>query len=268
MEVNWTIKGVSARASECIESFRRIVEGTPYESKGILFSEAFFVYACLADAPPHRILESGRARGQSTLLLSKSFPKSKIVSVEFDQNSEDVPIAEQRLAGEPNVELRYGDARVLLPAMLEDGDVVVIDGPKEHRALALAYRILGTGRCPAVFIHDCYKKSPIRRLIECHYPEAVFSDAPGFVSAYRNLDEDRIKSVNEMGADEWRPYNFAGTSQVSWGPTFACLPYVPSYSYRAEQYRVVLAAILWRLKRSLAKRRPPKHVPPMIAGCI
>jgi hypothetical protein len=252
----WRVESLKARAVERIDAFQEIASGISHESKGILFQEAFFVYAALGDTPPSRILESGRARGQSTLLLSKSFPERKIVSVEFDQNSEDVPVAEKRLAGESNIELRYGDARVLLPSMLEEGDVVVIDGPKEHRALALAYRILGTGRSPAVFIHDCYKGSPIRRLLEDHYPGAVFSDDPGFVSAYRKLDEDRINSVNETGDEDWRPYKFAGTSQVSWGPTFACLPYVSSYAYGMERCRVAVSAILWRLKRSVAKRSP------------
>lgn len=250
------INDLNARSAEKITTFSKIVDGIPYESKGILFQEAFFVYACLADAPPHRLIESGRARGQSTLVLCKSFPKSTIISIEFDRNSSDVSVAEQRLAGEENVELHYGDAREIIPAILEEGDVVVIDGPKEHRALDLAYRVLDTGRCPFVFIHDCYKSSPIRKLIDASYPSALFSDDSSFVAAYKSLDEKRIVSLGETGDNEWRPYNFTGKSQVSWGPTFACLPYVSSFSYGMERYRVALAAILWRLKRSVAKRRP------------
>ncbi len=258
MDLDLTIGLVRDRAVERIAAFQKIADATTYESKGILFQEAFFVYACLADAPPRRLLESGRARGQSTLVLSRSFPESTIVSIEFDRNSPDVPVAEQRLAGEKNVELKYGDARDVIPAMLQDGDVVVIDGPKEHRALALAYNVLGTGRCPAVFIHDCYKGGAIRTLIDAGYPSALFSDDPAFVSTYKGLDEQRIVSVSEMGDNEWRPYDFTGHSQISWGPTFACLPYVPSFPYGAAKIRVELAAILYRLRRSVAKRRPRK----------
>jgi hypothetical protein len=255
MAMDLTIEAVRNRATERIEAFRELTDEIPYESKGILFQEAFFVYACLANATPRRLLESGRARGQSTMVFCRSFPDSTVVSIEFDRNSPDVPVAEERLAGEKNVELHYGDAREVIPGMLQEGDVVVIDGPKEHRALALAYQILGTGRCPAVFIHDCYKGSPIRKLIDTAYPSAVFSDDPAFVAAHKALDEKRIVSVSETGDNEWRPYNFTGHSQISWGPTFACLPHVPGFAYGVAKVRVELAAILYRLLRSIAKRR-------------
>ncbi len=258
MDVNLTIEDVRERAAERIEDFQKLADEIPYESKGILFQEAFFVYSCLADATPRRLVESGRARGQSTLVFCRSFPETTVASIEFDRNSPDVPVAEERLSDEKNIELHYGDAREVIPAMLQEGDVVVIDGPKEHRALALAYRILGTGRCPAVFIHDCYKGSPIRKLIDAAYPSALFSDDPAFVAAYKELDEKRIVSITETGDNEWRPYNFTGHSQISWGPTFACLPYSPGFAYGVAKIRVELAAVSYRLRRSIAKRRKKK----------
>ena len=100
MQSGWTIEAVRTRGSERIDAFHAIAEATDYERKGILFEEAFFVYAGMGDTPPARILESGRARGQSTLLLARCFPDSQILSIEYDPNSEDVPVAEKRLSGE------------------------------------------------------------------------------------------------------------------------------------------------------------------------
>jgi hypothetical protein len=254
MQSGWTIEDVRRRGSERIDSFHAVAEGVDYERKGILFEEAFFVYASLGDAPPPRILESGRARGQSTLMLARCFPSSQILSIEYDPNSEDVPVAEKRLSGESNVELLFGDARERIPALLQDGDAVMIDGPKEHRALSLAFDVLGTGKCPVVFVHDCYKGSPIRALIEKLYPSALYSDDPDFVEAYRTLDEKQLPEDGVVGADEWSPYHFINKPQKSWGLTFACLPYLNSFSYAYAKGRVQLAALIYRLKRSVIKR--------------
>jgi len=257
VESGWTIEHVRARATERIDSFCAIAQGTPYENKGILYQEALFLYACLVDAPPRRVIESGRARGQSTLMLGLCFPESTIISIELDRESRDAPVAQRRLACMDNVRLHYGNAREVVPAILENGDIVVIDGPKEHRALALAYRVLmtGTGLCPAVFVHDCYQGSPIRNLIDSSYPGALYSDDRSFVAAYGYLDENHANESGDRDEDNWRPHRFAGRSQVSWGPTFACLPYQSSFSYGLANVRVRFAATCWRLRRSLAKRR-------------
>jgi hypothetical protein len=245
---------VRDHAAEMLGRFRDVIKGIPHENKGILFQEAFFVYSSLGDTCPSRILESGRARGQSTLLFARCFPDSQILSIEYDPHSEDVPIAEARLSGERNIQLLFGDARERMPALLEDGDVVMIDGPKEHRALSLAFDVLGTGKCPVVFIHDCYKGSPIRALVESLYPSAFFSDDPELVESYRGLDEEQLPEDGGVGTDDWSPYRFANATQESWGPTFACLPYLNSFSYAYAKARVQLAALTYRLKRSVSKR--------------
>src|SRR5262245_39644178 len=116
-----------ARAS--LEAFRARVASVPYERTGILYSEMFFLSVCAAAARPRRILESGRARGQSTLLLAIAFPELPVISIEHDPNSPDVPVAAARLQGRANVELRFGDATRLLPALAQPGDIALIDGP-------------------------------------------------------------------------------------------------------------------------------------------
>ena len=248
------IRTVLAGAPGKVDTFRALAAGVPYERRGILFAEAFFVYACLADAVPPRIIESGRARGQSTLMLGRCFPGSRVVSIEYERDSKDAHFAEKRLAGLANVELMYGDARVLIPELLDHGDVVVIDGPKEHRALMLAYTVLATGRCPTVFLHDCYAGSPVRALIEASYPAAFFSDHPEFVRAYGCLDEQRRAGRSGTESDEWRPHWFLGGRQTSWGPTFACLPFLESFGYGTARVRVRFARMVRQLRRSAEKR--------------
>src|SRR5512133_4169593 len=93
-----------------LAQFQRLIAGVPYERKGILFSEMFFFWLCARTLRPRRILESGRARGQSTLILSHCFPDAEILSVEYDRNSPDVAVAAERLQGRDNVRQLFGDA--------------------------------------------------------------------------------------------------------------------------------------------------------------
>src|SRR6266436_4138891 len=107
---------INIAATEALSAFRSRVAGIPYERKGILYSEMFFLHLCAQAVKPSRILESGRARGQSTLLLSTMFPDLHVVSIESDPNSPDVRVAQDRLRGRDNVSLRFGDATRILPA--------------------------------------------------------------------------------------------------------------------------------------------------------
>jgi len=159
-----------------------------HDLKGIRPSEGFFIFALFAAEPPSRVLESGRARGYSTQILARCFPAAQIISIEFDRMSSDVEIASQRLAGEKNVECRFGDARVDLPRLIELGDIVVIDGPKDFRALKLALRLLRTGKPRAIFLHDLTRGIAVRRFLDARVRSAFFSDAPDFLGRYGFLD--------------------------------------------------------------------------------
>ena len=59
------------------DDFKIATKNIDDEPRGILRSEAFFVRS-LCGQNPKRIIESGRARGQSTYLLAKSLPNTKI----------------------------------------------------------------------------------------------------------------------------------------------------------------------------------------------
>src|SRR5438046_7121417 len=118
---------INIAATEALSAFRSRVAGIPYERKGILYSEMFFLYLCAQAVKPSRIFESGRARGQSTLLLSAIFPDLDVVSIESDADSPDVRVAQDRLRGRENVSLRFGDATRSHRAAVRRGGRILID---------------------------------------------------------------------------------------------------------------------------------------------
>src|SRR5436190_13259832 len=108
-----SIAALLATAPRHLPTYQERTTGLTRERKGIRRSEMFFLFAAVADHSPRRIIESGRARGQSTLVLAHCFPQSTIVSLESAATSPDVEVAAARLAGLENVDCRFGDARFL-----------------------------------------------------------------------------------------------------------------------------------------------------------
>ncbi len=162
-----------------------------HEKKGIRRSELFFFYTLVAPRAPARIVESGRARAQSTLVLSLLFPETAIVSLESDPHSPDVAIAAEKLADRANVDCRFGDSLILLPELVGPGDVVLIDGPKDFRALKLALRLLRSRGPAAVFVHDLWLGSPARRFVDHQLSSALLSDDARWVERYASLDSSK-----------------------------------------------------------------------------
>ena len=226
-----------ARADDLLPAYRAAIAGMPRETerKGICASEMFFFYAFVAPLAPRLILESGRARAESTLTLARCFPAARVVSVELLRNHPDVPLAEAKLRPHPHVEPLYGDSRVLLPPRLEPGCVVLVDGPKGFRALKLALRLLATGRPAAVFLHDFGAGFPERRFVEKHFPDARCSDDPGFLARYADLDADAGDPL--AGQPRWS--------------AFACLPGGP----QPAPLPVLLARVNLARARALAPRK-------------
>jgi len=222
-----------------MEGYRQRVAGVPYEPKGILYSEMFFFYLCARAASAQRILESGRARGQSTLLLSACFPDRPIISLEHDPHSPDVAIAGARLAGRSNVELRFGDATRVLPRITRPGDVVMIDGPKGYRGLRLALRLLAQGKASLVFLHDLGPQAPERRLVEARLPGTLYSDDPRFARLAHVLDAPARDTIPEES--RWRDGATNG-----YGYTLACLQRAPNAGYRMAWLASVLDGVLKR----------------------
>lgn len=189
-ETPLTIAALAERARELMPEFCAAIGDWRRGSDpgGIGPRGMFFFYAAVRPFAPRQILESGRMRGGSTLMLARCFPESKIVSVEFDRDPAHAAVAESRLKLHANVELLYGDSRDILPKRLQSGDAVLIDGPKGFRALKLAARLLRTGKPCAVLIHDFYPREPARRFVESYWPGAFFSDDPALTPYFRELN--------------------------------------------------------------------------------
>ena len=220
---------VAAAARER-DGFAARVAGLPYERKGVLFSEMFFLTLCARGAAPRRILESGRARGQSTLVLSVCFPALPLISFEHDPKSADVPVAAERLRGHGQVELRFGDATRELPRIAQPGDVVLIDGPKGWRGLRFALSLLAQGRVAMVFLHDVLPDCPERRFLQKWLPATLYSDNPRFAAIAHTLD---------AAADDLAPERRWHEGREGYGYSLACLPRLPGGPY----WRAWLAAV-------------------------
>lgn len=241
---DWTYDTLRALAVREIEGFRAVAGRVPYERKGIPYSEMFLFYLGARLAGARRLIESGRARGQSTLLMSLLFPELEIVSFEFDRASPDVPVAGARLAGRSNVELRFGDATATIPAMVRPGDVILIDGPKGMRGLRLALRCLASGHCPAVFVHDMVQESVERAFADCHLPEILYSDDSRFAELSHVLDEgcaEAIPPARRFRADRAAGYGFS----------LACIP-----AQTGRAYRTLGTRALWHGARHRLARAP------------
>jgi hypothetical protein len=171
----------------------------PYEKKGILFSEMFFLYISSLSVQPLRVIESGRARGQSTLILSKLFMNAEIISIEHDASSPDTLIAKKRLSKARNVKMLFGDSSLLLPQILSKGtnDIVLIDGPKGYKAIRLALRILSFKNVKQVYIHDTHILTHERAFLDKHLTDIIYSDDPKLAKENHGLDQNKKIALDD-----------------------------------------------------------------------
>lgn len=227
-----TKSAVLVRAERLLPEYRAAIANIPPEAGfgGIWESEMLLFCGAVQPFVPRQILESGRARGKSTLILARCFPNSRIVSVEFDRRSENAAVAEAKLKPYQNVDLLYGDSRAILPRHLQEGDAVLIDGPKNYRALALALDLLCTKKPCAVFVHDFPAGAPWREFVERHWPNVFFGDDPLF-EIFESLDEERDPRENPN-----RRYG-----------VFACLPPELPRSYWQLRLRLLLTRAFSRV---------------------
>ena len=205
---------IAERADKLLPAYRTAIADVAPEAGygGIWESEMFLFYAAVHPHAPKRILESGRGRGKSTLILARCFPGAQIISVELNFRAPNAAAAEAKLRPYANVELVYGDSHKIIHRRLQFGDAVLIDGPKGFNALKLAFRLLQSRKPCAVFVHDCPPDSPAREFLIRHWPGTFFGDDPLF-HRFQKLDEGRDP------LEQGRPRRHG---------IFACLPAGPS----------------------------------------
>ncbi|MBZ0135248.1 MAG: hypothetical protein K8I27_02605 [Planctomycetes bacterium] len=196
-----------------------------YEEMGVLNSEILFLCACIHPEAPPRIIESGRGRGQSTALLAKLFPKTEIISVELEKGTEHDRIARERLTPFENVQLLYGDSTKLLPRILRNDDVVLVDGPKGPAGVFLCLNACRAATPRMIFLHDTHHGQKERQLTDVFWRGAGYSDHPAYVAEFSHLDSECWKHISDHDIHGWEaPSKRMGEAQPSYGPTLACLP--------------------------------------------
>ena len=195
---------------------------------------------------PARIIESGRARAQSTLVLARLFPRASIVSLESDPASPDVTVAAERLRECEQCRLSASAIHFFFcQTLVEAGDVVLIDGPKDFRALKLAFRLLRSGKPLAVFVHDLWLGSPARRFVDRYLPSVLLSDDPEWVQRYASLDSRRRS-----------PPPVSNTVRHAYGATMGCFEASQeNYSLRLLQSSAAQGAD--RIRETARKYSPP-----------
>jgi len=186
---------------------RAMVNSSPYEYKGMMHSEILMICTLAIELGVEQIIESGRARGQSTELIARFIDGRSIEFHSIDCNeNEDSVIAEKRLTGLP-VKLHYAESFELFPLLInKKKTLAVIDGPKGARMWKLGGYLLEHPYIKGVCFHDCYKGSPMRKIVDKHNP--LLSDDVDYVKRYKHLD-------NECWAGAgFKPYeygSYAGT---------------------------------------------------------
>jgi hypothetical protein len=165
--------------SQLLPSYVRVVEEcSPYERKGIFFSELLLATALIGRLDIRHVIESGRGRGQSTEILGRFCGERGIAfdSIELVEHSGDAKVAEARLAQlKGAVNLHYGDAFELLPRLRDARPtLILIDGPKGPLQERLCIQSLRDPAVRAVLLHDTGRGKQIRRRLERFFPGACF----------------------------------------------------------------------------------------------
>jgi len=197
------------------------IAAEPYEPRGILHSEmALIVHTCRRMGI-QVVVESGRARGQSTYMLAKYLPDACINSVEL-RDHPDEAIARERLAGFQNVSLHTGDGAERVPFLVEQAPrvypvAILLDGPKGAAAVSILQRCFEFPHVLVGFIHDMRRldhggPSPHRADAIARLPKHAFSDDPRLVQATSWMDAGILEAGGPCGPKHEAEFG-------SYGPT-------------------------------------------------
>lgn len=191
----------------------------PYEHRGIIHSEMALVLHALKRLRIERVIESGRARAQSTWIMATYLPHLDIHSVEM-RDDEDARFGRERVGNLRNVTLYEGDGRELVPMLAwldERPTAVLLDGPKGEAAVAILEQCFKRQHVRIGFIHDMRRldhggPSPHRAAAVERLPKHLFSDEPALIEQFSWLDGQVIAAGGPVGAAHEAEFG-------SYGPT-------------------------------------------------
>lgn len=165
----------------------------PYEIKGIFHSEMLMMCAIITYLMPEQVIESGRARGQSTEVLGRWTESRgiKFHSIESNTMREDFDIANERMKG-IDATLHIGDAFEWMPKLIgTKRTICLIDGPKGANMWKLFNHIRIIPSVMGIAMHDAYDGGTIRNRLENEYKDDyLISDDPEFVKQFKHLDDE------------------------------------------------------------------------------
>ncbi|MBT5908693.1 MAG: hypothetical protein HOH25_02765 [Opitutae bacterium] len=237
-----------------VDDFRKVSGQISSSARGILSSEAFFILATSHPFLPENIIESGRAQGQSTYLLGKTFPNSNIFSIEHDRSHPDAAVALERLADFTNVHCLFGNSMVIIPEISAEDDMLVIDGPKDMKALMLAAIVCRKHRPRYIYIHDAHKGSILRNYLDKRRFKCLYSDEPRYLQKFCFLDDWRDKETLDFWSN---PKNYP--NEKVYGGTFACMDISSLHFSRVEMIKISLLKLKHNLAMSFKKRLSPDY---------
>lgn len=182
------------------------IAAEPYEPRGILHSEMALIIHTCRRLGIMAVVESGRARGQSTYMLAKYMAAAAIHSVEL-RDHPDERVARERLAGFANVALVNGDGAKLVPmyaAIAAQPTAILLDGPKGAAAVAILEECFQYRHVVAGFIHDMRRldhggPSPHRAVAVERLTKHAFSDDPRVTAAASWMDAAILESGGPCG---------------------------------------------------------------------
>lgn len=190
----------------------------PYEHRGILHSEIAFMLYLVRRLGIAEIVESGRARAQSTYMLAKYLPDVAIHSIEARGGS-DTEYGVERVHDIPNVFLYDGDGAELVPELVRKFNkptAILCDGPKGAAAVSILERCFHYSHVKVGFIHDMRRldhggPSPHRAAAVERLPVHKFTDDPAYAWASW-MDAKVVEAGGPCGPQHEAVYG-------SYGPT-------------------------------------------------
>lgn len=245
------------------------LSAVPYQDRGILNSEMLLVLGILRCLGIINIIESGRARGHSTYLLSeylKDKEGSLLISIDYKKDS-DAIYALENLKKFEKTKLFFGHANTKLPKLARENFTssnefaVVLDGPKSYNALYLTSKLIRMKKPPRIiFMHDLKKfedgenYSPQRFISQRVFERIFFSDDFTITRKLKSLDLQSLKiSMQTQQQIEFDFYSKNSLPTGSYGPTIAVI--IPTKYDRKSMKRLIISpfSLLFDIYQSLTR---------------